>query len=266
MKKIIQAAVVASFAVMTLTGQPLPPANGAAPADAPAAAAAPAGPSKEEVEAVQKIQQATDPDARMKASDEFALKFPTSNLRGYVFTMAGEAAQNKRDAGKAKFYYEEAIKADPNSDYAMIMLGFEIAQGVGENDLDKKPKLDQAQAYVDKGMDLVSKRTKEPNETPQQFEESKKDDMARGHMALGMIKMGNKQDAEAGKEFLLAADGAHPDVMNLIRAGMAFNNAKQFDEANKALDKFIAFPGMPDQYKKIAEDEKKRGQQLKSQK
>jgi len=262
MKKLIKAAVLASFAVVTLSGQALPPANGAAPP----AAAAPAGPPKEEVDALQKIQQATDADARMKGVDDFALKFPTSTFLGYAFTMAGEAAQTKRDSGKAKFYYENAIKADPNSDYAMIMLAVEIAQGTLPNDLQKKQKLDQAQSYAEKGMDLVGKRVKQPAETDADFDASKKDDIARGHMAFGLIKMANGQDGEAAKEFLLAADSPHPDVMNLIRAGMAFNNAKQFDEANKALDKFIAFPGMPDQYKKIAEDEKKRGQQIKSQK
>jgi hypothetical protein len=44
---------------------------------------------------------------------------------------------------------------------------------------------------------------------------------------------------------------------------MAFNNGKKVDQADAALNKFLAVPGLPDQYKKMAEDEKKRGQAIK---
>jgi tetratricopeptide (TPR) repeat protein len=269
MKNLIKTAAVMGFAAVMLSAQNLPPAGGA-PAPAGTPAAAPGGPSKEETEALQKIQQtqqANDADGLMKAVDDFTIKFPTSTFRGPVLTMAGDAARTKNNGAKARFYYENAVKADPESDYAMIMLATIIAQGTGENDLDKKQKLDQAQSYVDKGMDLVNKRTKRPGESDQQFTELKKDDLAMAHTAEAFIKMANSQNGEAGKEFLTAVDtAAHGDASNLIRAGMAFNNAKQFDEANKALDRFLALPGIPDQYKKIAEDEKKRGQQLKNQK
>jgi hypothetical protein len=60
---------------------------------------------------------------------------------------------------------------------------------------------------------------------------------------------------------VIASDG---DAMNLLRAGMAFNNGKKVDDAEAALNKFIAIPGLPEQYKKMAEDEKKRGQAIKS--
>ena len=86
-------------------------------------------------------------------------------------------------------------------------------------------------------------------------------DMARAHMTLGLVAMADQKDEAAGNEFLQAAAG---DAMNLLRAGMAFNNAKKIDQANAALDRFIGIPGLPDQYKKMAEDEKKRGQQLKN--
>lgn len=257
MRNAIRAAATIGFAAIALSAQQLPPPAGAQPA---------AGPSKEELDAIQKIQTTNDLDARIKASDDFVVKFPNSSLKFFVFSVAGEAAQNKRDSPKARFYYENAIKADPEkADFALIMLATDIAQNTGENDLGKKEKLDEAQGYVDRAVGLINGRTKQPNESDTQFETNKKDDLARAHLALGFIRLANQENEAAGKEFLQAADSPNGDAANLIRAGMAFNNAKQFDDANKALDRFIAIPGIPDQYKKIAEDEKKRGQALKNQ-
>jgi tetratricopeptide (TPR) repeat protein len=234
-------------------------------AQAPAAAPA-AGPSPDEIKDAQAIQQkqvatAADADAKMTMVNQFVAKYPTSTIKGYILTMGGEAAQAKRDTARAQYYYQQAIAADPTSDYAMIMLGAEIAQNTGEHDLDKKDKLARAEKLAKDAMGLIEKRAKQPQEDQAQFDQEKAQDMARAHMTLGLVAMADQKDEAAGKEFLQAANG---DAMNLLRAGMAFNNAKKIDDANAALDKFISIPGLPDQYKKMAEDEKKRGAQIKA--
>ncbi len=250
----------------------LPAAGGAAPAGAGATTAAPAGPSAAEIQDMQKIQQmqvqnATDAQNRMKALDAFIAKYPASTLKGDALTMAGDTAQIINDSGKAKFYYEQAITADPMQDYAMIMLGAEIARGTGEHDLDKAQKLARADKLIHDGMSMLEKRQAPAGVPPAAFDTQKKDDMAKGHLALGFLDLANQKDADAGKEFQAAFDTApQGDAANLLRAGMAYNNAKMFTEANAMLDKFLSVPGMPDQYKKMAEDEKKRGQQLRNQK
>jgi hypothetical protein len=175
--------------------------------------------------------------------------------------MAGEAAQGKNDSAKARFYYEQAIAADPaTSDYAMIMLGADIAQNVKPSAMDKAAQLTRAAKLANDALAIIDKRVKNPQENAEQFEAEKKADISRAHMTLGLVAMGNEKDEEAGKEFLRAAEA---DAMNLLRAGMAFNNAKKVDEADAALNKFISIPQLPEQYKKMAEDEKKRGQAIK---
>ena len=248
---LMSVATTAMFAQATLPGA------------APAAAAAPSPDEIKDIQAIQQKQIATpaDADAKMTMVNQFVAKYPASTLKGYVLTMGGEAAQAKRDSARARYYYEQGIAADPNNDYAMVMLGAEIAQNTGEHDLDKKDKLSRAEKLAKDGMALIEKRTKLPQEPQDQFDQEKASDLARAHMTLGLVAMANQQDEAAGKEFLQAAAG---DAMNLLRAGMAFNNAKKIDDANAALDKFISIPGLPDQYKKMAEDEKKRGQQLKN--
>lgn len=289
MKNVIRGLAFTAATVMLQAQTQLPPAQGAtqlppaggaaAPAGAGAAgagaagAAAPAaGPSAAEIQEIQKIQQtplqsAADADNRLKMLDAFVAKYPTSLLKGDALTMAGETAEAVNNSAKAQFYFEQAIAADPKQDYAMIMLGAEIARNTGKNDLNKKDKLTRAEKLIHDGMDLASKRTRLPNVPEAAFEQQQKDDLAHGHLALGFVALANEKNADAGKEFTTAFETAvQGDASNLLRAGMAYNEAKMFTEANAALDKFLAVPGLPDQYKKMAEDEKKRGQALRNQK
>ena len=236
-------------------------------AQGPAAAPA-AGPSADEIKDIQaiqakQVQTPADADARMAAVNAFAAKYPTSALKGYVLTMGGEAAQGKGDSARARFYYEQAIAADPNSDFAMIMLGADIAQNIKPSAMDKAAQLAKASKLTTDALAIIEKRVKNPQETDAQFEADKKADVGRAHMTLGLIAMANDKFEDAGNEFLIASE---TDAMSLLRAGMAFNNAKKITEADGALNKFLTVPGLPDQYKKMAEDEKKRGQAIKNQK
>jgi hypothetical protein len=176
MKNVLKSLAVMSLAAGMMMGQ--------APAGAPA-------PSPEEIKDIQAIQSKpvqtpADADARMTAINAFVAKYPTSPLKGYALTMAGEAAQGKQDSAKARFYYEQAIAADPTSDYAMIMLGAEIAQNTKENAMNKAQELGKATKLANDAIALIEKRTKNPQETDAQFEADKKSDMARAHMTLGI--------------------------------------------------------------------------------
>jgi tetratricopeptide (TPR) repeat protein len=258
MKNVLKSLVIAGMAAGMMFAQATLPA--------PAGAPAPAAPPPEEIKDLQAIQskQMTTPadaDARMAAITAFVAKYPTSQFKGYALTMAGEAAQSKNDSAKARFFYEQAIAADAKSDYAMIMLGADIAQNVKPNALDKAQQLAKATKLANDAIALIGTRTKNPGETDEQFKAGNQNDLALAHRTLGLVAMADDKFEAAGKEFLLASDG---DVMSLLRAGMAFNNGKKVDEADAALNKFIATPGIPDQYKKMAEDEKARGQKIKS--
>jgi tetratricopeptide (TPR) repeat protein len=260
MKNVLISAAGAMMAASMMFAQATLP--GAAPAAAPAAA----GPSADEIKDIQAIQSkpvanAADATARMSAVTAFVAKYPTSQFNGYALTMAGEAAQGTGNSAQARFFYEKAIAADPKSDYAMIMLGADIAQNVKPNQMDKAAQLTRATKLANDALALIAQRVKNPGETEEQFKAGNQSDTALAHLTLGLALMADDKFEPAGKEFLVAAQG---DAMSLLRAGMAFNNGKKFDDADAALNQFLAIAGVPDQYKKMAEDEKKRGQALKS--
>jgi tetratricopeptide (TPR) repeat protein len=222
-----------------------------------------AAPTQAELDELKKFQGVNDPAKVMQAADTFAIQFPKSSLLGGVYTTAGQAAQQAGDGSKVLYYYQKAIAADPKADYAMIMLAAHIANTTKDGAMNQAEELNRADKLVTEGMMLVDQRQLLPGQPKEEFEAMQKDDIASAHMTIGLIHMGRKQWAEAGREFNLAINVAkNPDATNLLRAGMAYNNAGLVDQANTALDRFLTTPGLPEQYKKIAADEKERGKKI----
>jgi tetratricopeptide (TPR) repeat protein len=254
-------ALAAAFALTAPAQNQLPPQPGQA-----APEAQPGQPSPEEIAEFQKVAAAQGPDAQIAAADAFYQKFKTSMLAPFVLEVAAQANQQKGNSARAIFYYNEVLKLDPKNYNAMLMIAAETAQGTREFDIDKEEKLGRATKLVSDAMALIPDAPK-PNDqvTDQQWAELKKDDMARGHMALGLVAMARKNYPEAVKEFQTAVESAaNPDPVVQIRLGNALNEARRPDEAIAVLDKVIALDGLPPVFKQIAEEEKKRSQQIKA--
>lgn len=282
MKKLTWAtALTASMTVLAAgaLAQGLPPAGGAPAQPAQQAQqpgqqpgqqpAQPAGPSAEEVAAIQAMQQMTNPaqaDARMQAVDLFVIRYPQSQFLGYVFSMGGEAAQNKQDSGRAVFYYEKAVAADPNDYNSMLMIAAEVANNTGRDDLRKDEKLGRATELANKGMELAKVAPKpNPEVTDEQWENVRRNDLARGQMALGMIGLAKLDYDGAAAAFKASLDiAANQEPGTMIRLGNALNEAGRPDEAIPVLDQVIGMAGLPEVYINIAKNEKTRSEQIKA--
>lgn len=262
MKNVMMLAAVAVILTAGVQAQQLP---GAPPVG---------GPSPEEIALLQKIagmqiQTVADADAQIKAVDEFVRNYPNSQFKAFMLGLAGEASQRKGDRPKALFYYEEVLKIEPK-DYqsinAMLMIAAETAQDTPEFALNKEQRLGRAEKLAMDAIALLDTVAKpNPQVTDEQWAAAKKDDLARAHEALGMIAMARKNWNVAAEEFQKAMDAAaSPQITAPIRLGGALNEAGKYDEAIAALNKVLAMQGVPDQIRQVAENEKKRSEQLKA--
>ena len=222
--------------------------------------------SQDEIVAIQAVATATDPDARIQAVEALISKFKDTEFKAWAYSAAGDAAQMKRDNPKAIVYYEQAIKADPKSHNAMLMLAGVLAQSTREFDLDKEEKLNKAEKYVKSALDLIPGAVKpNPQVTDEQWEAAKKDDVAQAHVDLGLIATVRKKFDVAVAEYKAAVDGAsQPDAGTMIRLAGAYNDVGKPDDAIAALDKVLAIEGLNQAYKQVAEGEKARAQKAKT--
>jgi len=80
-----------------------------------------------------------------------------------------------------------------------------------------------------------------------------------------MIAMARKKYPDAAAEFQTAITSASgPQPATYVRMAGALNEWGKYDEATAALNKVLAMQGLPDIIKQVAENEKKRSEQLKS--
>jgi tetratricopeptide (TPR) repeat protein len=247
MKRVFAASALVVMGALLLNAQPKPP-------------------TPDEVKALQAIMAATAVDARVAAVDSFVKSFPKSEYRTFALTMAAEAYQASGNTTKAIIYYRQVLEANPKEYNAMLMLAAETARTTREFDLDKEEKLTKAEKYAHDGIALIPTAPKpNPQFTDEQWEGLKKDDLARGHEALGLIALARKKFDDAVREFKTATETAHePQPATFVRLGGSYTDAGKPDQAIAVLDKALAMPNLPDQIKQIAQSEKARAEKAKT--
>jgi tetratricopeptide (TPR) repeat protein len=216
----------------------------------------------EAVMALQKAQQAGDPDGVIKAADDLLTKFADTDFKAYILGVEADAYEHKGDHAKAIVYGEQALAADPETYDADILLANIYANTTRENDLDKEEKLKKAEKYANDGIAAAGKAPKPNPQLPDdQWEQVRKSEQAQGYQALGTIAMVRKKydDAMAAYQKGVELD---PDPVIMIRAGRAMLTARKPAEAISWFDKAAASPNATAQIKEIAAADKKRAEAL----
>ncbi|MBM3726496.1 MAG: hypothetical protein FJW40_13855 [Acidobacteria bacterium] len=216
--------------------------------------------SKKEQEAVMAVFQSPDPAARIAAVENLLTKFHDTEFKGVALYIATVSAQEANDAEKMIIYAERTLEADPKNYAVMLMLARNTAQKTREFDLDKEEKLNGAEKQANQALGMIPMATKPRPDLPDdQWEAAKKDFLAQGHEALGMIAGVRKKHDVAIAEFKLAIENAaQPDAGTMVRLGQVYNTAGKYDEAIAILDKAMSTPDAHPAVQQAAQNEKRR--------
>lgn len=211
--------------------------------------------SKPELEAIQAMFAAQDPDARIAAAEALITKYADTEFKSVALLVAAMSYQQKNDVDKMMVYAERTLEADANNYTAMLMLGSAMAQRTREFDLDREEKLGKAEKYAKTAIDLIAKAAKpNPTVTDEQWEAAKKDMVSQAHEALGMAQTARKKYAPAIAEFKLAVEGAaNPEPATYLRIGDAFHQLGKYNEAIAEFDKVMANANATPQVKQYAQ-------------
>ena len=258
MIKFYQPMIFVAAASMALAQQPAPPPQSQVKAAK--------GVTKQEADAFNAILKAQTPDEKMKAADEFVVKFADSPFKGIALYDAAEAADQKGDYQKAIIYGDESLQADPTNFDAKLLVAGEIAQHTRENDLDKDDKLAKAEKYTKEALDAIPAAAKpQPQIKDDQWEGYKKYATARAHVDLGLIAMAQKKATVGAQEFKTAVDMMNPpDQVAMARLANAYNEAKQYDDALAVANKLLAMSDLNPAVKNFAQNEKTKAEKGKT--
>ena len=218
------------------------PAPQPATAQAPAAYKPPQAKTKEEFEAYKAGAALTSPDQVLAAADQFAQKYPTSELKQllYVQAMNGFAQQNNAD--KEIEAARKAIAIDPHDPNPLIHVASALVEVTRDNDLDKEQRYAEAAKDAQAAIDNINTGLHvPPNVSEAQVQAVKNSILALAYETLGVIAMQKQDFADAETNFQKSVDlsKAEPMARVFLRLSVAQDNEKKYAEAlvnaNKAL-------------------------------
>lgn len=212
----------------------------------------PKGPK--EVEAIQAMFQAQDPDARIAAANNLITKFADTEFKATAFYIAAFSYQQKNDMDNVVIFAEKALETDPKFFGAQIMIAQALAVRTKEFDLDKEEKLGRSEKMAKSAMETIATAPKPRADIPdEQWEAAKKDFTSQAHEALGLGALVRKKYDVCSAELGLAVSmAAQPDPATMVRLASCQISNKQYDEANAILDKALADANAAPQVKAAA--------------
>lgn len=197
-----------------------------------------------EYAAYQAVAANTDPVAAEKAADEFAVKYPASDLRGLLYSNLMRKYQQANDSDKTLEMARKVLTYEPNDPVALVMAATVLAERTRDSDLDRDERYDEAVKDAQKALETVNTDLMAPNNiTAEQLDGAKKMLMSMAHSATGMVDLDRKDDAGAEQEFqqsiALSAPG-QVEPLTYLRLSLAQDHLKQYPDALASANKAVA--------------------------
>jgi tetratricopeptide (TPR) repeat protein len=186
------------------------------------------------------LQQASDPDTKIRMAMEFAQTFPTSELLSYVFTQAAAAFEQKGDFPNAVKTGRKSLELDANNTYSLLIVATAMSEpSMVRNSADNGAKaLEEARTDAQRALDWLAWLPIRPGETAEQFATRKAGIESSAHAVLGSVAMQQDKYNEAVEEFKKAISLSQPPKASLyFRLGEIYSSTGNKQEAIEAFSK-----------------------------
>lgn len=183
------------------------------------------------------------PEEFEKAVDDFAAKFPGSNLRVVLYRGVMQSYQQAEDTDKMMTAGLKVLELDKDDPEALIVVAEIQEQHTDPMDLDREQRMDQAITNAQHALQTIDTDLAIPPGTqPERVEAYKKYLRATALATIGKIQNKRQQypEAEATLRKALEADAANPDPVVLLSLALSLDMQKKYQDAlaqaNRAVD------------------------------
>jgi len=243
-----------AFATRGAAQQPAPtPAPAPAGKDKPASApltldAAPAPPpvNAEEDAAMKAFRDAPPADFRKKneLGEAFVQKYPESRYRSEVYNWLVKGYLASEDEKKMEAAGEKELELTPNDAQTLAILGSTIPRTINPATQDPAKRLEKAEQYSKKALDLVPTFQKPEGISNEIFVAAKNQTMALAYTGLGLVAFRRGKHAEAVTNLEQAVKLEQtPDPVNYYILGVSNERTSHFEDAVAAFTKCAGIPG-----------------------
>lgn len=221
-----------------------PPAQATQTPAAPEHKSPPSAKTQDEFAAYQAAANNSDPAAAEKAADDFAAKYPQSDLRGLLYSNLMRRYQQANDSEKTLETARKVLTYEPNDPLALVMAATVLAERTRESDLDRDERYDESVKDAQRALETVNTDLMAPNNiTPEQLDGAKKMLMSMAHSAIGMVDLDRKDDAAAQQQFqqsIALSPSGQVEPLTYLRLALAQDHLKQYSEALMSANKAVS--------------------------
>jgi tetratricopeptide (TPR) repeat protein len=246
MKRAAVILAILSFAVgaAAQTGQPAkqnPPAAGQA-APAPVGKRPPQAKTQAEFDAYKLAVASPNVADLEKAADDFATKFPDSELRVLLYQNAMRLYQNANNAEKTEAMGRKVLGLDADNPEALVIVSEVIAERTHDSDLDKDQRFGEAITMANKAMQTIETDISVPAGTPQEKIDAYKAGLrSNAYSILGTIDFKKENYASAQENLQKSIDAypSSPVPVDVLRLALALDKQGKYPEALKVANRAV---------------------------
>jgi tetratricopeptide (TPR) repeat protein len=224
-----------------------PPAAGQQATQPEGQAAAPQGKrppkvnSQEEYTAFKTATALTDPAAEEKAADDFATKYPQSELRPLVYKNVMQRYQQANNGDKMVEMAKKVLTLDPDDPEALVAVAQVDAEQPREADLDRDQRFAEAKKNAERCLVTVDTDVPTSGYPPEQLAAYKGFLRSQAYFVLGTIAFKSKSwaDAETNLRKSIDALPQQPDVVAVYRLAVAQDMQNKIPDALKTVQQAV---------------------------
>jgi hypothetical protein len=224
-------------------GQQTPSAEQTQPPAQPTGKHQPVPKTPEEFKAYQDAATKPDGPSAEAAAEDFAQKYPQSELRGALYQRSMGLYQNANNSDKTIEMGHKALAAEPDNAPALVTIATFLATRTRETDLDRDERLAEAKKDAARVIELANAGEAVPAGTPPEQAAAYKDTLlSMSYAALGAIDFNEKNypSAEQNLKKSVAQSKAQPDPVSYYQLALTLQRENKppdaLDAANKCID------------------------------
>jgi tetratricopeptide (TPR) repeat protein len=192
------------------------------------------------------------------AANDFAAKYPESELRHYLYSSAMLLYQRENNSAKMLAMSEKVLELDADNPLALVLTATALADGLGDHDRDRERKIGTIKRNATRAIQTAESSYASSAGDATQIYKSTLQAMA--YSALGIMKLKTGDDAGAEKDLSKAADLAkiHPDPYVWYHLALAQDHRKKYAAALSSVEQALQLASSDPDLQKLAEVEHER--------
>ena len=197
-------------------------------------------------------------NAAEMAANNFAAKYPDSELRQYLYSKAMRAYELENNPAGTLAMAQKVLALNPHHAVALVLTATVLADGLGANDADKAKKMDEIRQAANHAIDSVGSGFVPPAAaSPQQAAVYRTTLQSMAYSALGLMALKTGDDASAERDLTRAAvlKQITPDPYIWYHLALAQDHRKKYVAALNSVQQALQLASSHPQLQRLAEIE-----------